>query len=93
MLVPASQYDDTPAMALCIQYRDSSDGLVEYAEVIEPDRVRTFVEGTLTGIDGRDADYLNPLGFVPFVEVQHLKNRSSARRSHLPEGHPGCSMR
>lgn len=73
MLVPTSQYDDTPAMAVYIEYRDTADGLCEYAEVIEPDRVRTFYEGSLVGVGGRDAEYVNPLGFVPFVESQHIR--------------------
>jgi hypothetical protein len=73
MLVPKGQYDATPALALYIEYRDVSGGLVEYAEAITDTSVRTFVDGVLAGVDGREPEYLNPLGFVPFVEVHHIR--------------------
>lgn len=77
LLVPSGQYDAAPKLALYIEQRAGKDGPVEYAEAIEPGRVRTFVGGVPQGVDGRDPDYTNPLGFVPFVEVQHIRTGAS----------------
>lgn len=74
MLVRGSQFDDTPAMSIWIEQRMNSDGeTFEYAEVITPESVRTFADGEPAGIDERKAEYTNDLGFVPFVEVNHLE--------------------
>lgn len=73
MLVESGQYDSAPALALWIEHREGDDGPVEYAEVTEPGRVRTFVEGEPMGVDGREPEYPNELGFVPFVECYHLR--------------------
>lgn len=73
LLVESGQYDDTPALAIWIEHRQSKDGPVEYAEVIDPQSVRTFWAGEPAGIEGRSPEYPNELGFVPFVEVRHLE--------------------
>lgn len=73
MLVRAGQYDPTPHMAIQVEARRSAAGqLYEYAEVITPDWVRTFKDGEPDGVDGRDPEYPNALGFVPLVERHHL---------------------
>lgn len=68
MTVRSGTYDRTPRLGLIVEHRNG----VEYAEVIEPDRIRTFLGGQPAGIDGRPPEYLNALGFVPIVETQHL---------------------
>lgn len=74
MLVESGQYDSTPRLALWLESREDGDGeIVEYAEVIEADRVRTFADGEPLGVDGREPEYRNELGFVPFVECYHMR--------------------
>lgn len=74
MTVRSGQYDATPRLGIIIEQRRGATGdLYEYAEVIEPDRVRTFANGEPVGIDGREPEYTNELSFVPLVEVQHLR--------------------
>ncbi len=54
MLVRNGQYDPTPRLAFVIEERTNDAGeKYEYAEVIEPARVRTFVDGEPMGVDGR----------------------------------------
>jgi len=64
----ASMYDTTPALALFVY---SLDNETELAEVLEPTRVRTFINGQLTGVAGRPAQYPNKLGFVPMTVAMH----------------------
>lgn len=73
MLIRSGQYDTTPRLAIIVErrYNDAGDEY-EYAEVIEPDRVRTYADGQPAGVDGRDPEYANALGFVPIVERHHL---------------------
>jgi hypothetical protein len=73
MLIPGGQYDSTPSMAIWVEFRETDSGPVEYAEVVEPGRVRTFVDGEALGVDGREPEYPNELGFVPFVECYHMR--------------------
>lgn len=73
MLVTSGQYSKTPKMALTIRQQGSGSDAYEYAEVIEPERIRTYRSGEPYGYDGREAEYPNELGFVPFVEVQHKR--------------------
>lgn len=74
MLVASGQYDSTPAMSLWVEKRaDVTGETFEYAEVIEPGRVRTFRDGRPTGFDGREEEYVNELKFVPFVEARHIE--------------------
>lgn len=73
MLVEADEYDSTPVMAIWIEHRTVAGAIVEYAEVIEPGRVRTFLDGMPKGVAGRLPEYPNELGFVPFVEVAHME--------------------
>lgn len=74
LLVASGQYDSTPAMSLWVERRAEATGeAFEYAEVIEPERVRTYKDGAPTGFDGREPEYVNELKFVPFVEVRHIE--------------------
>lgn len=74
MLTHAHQYDDEPAMSIWVEEREDNAGeTFEYAEVIDPLAIRTFRNGEPTGFDGREPEYRNELGFVPFVEIEHLK--------------------
>ena len=63
LAIATSNWDDRPKMLISL----SRDGEDEIAEVIEPTRVRTFVNGQAMGINGNEASYANPLGMVPFV--------------------------
>jgi|FLYN01.1.fsa_nt_gi hypothetical protein len=74
MLVRTGQYDPTPRLAIIVETRQNADGeRYEYAEVIEPTRIRTFIDGELMGVDGRESEYPNALGFVPVVEREHIR--------------------
>jgi hypothetical protein len=72
MLVESSLYDRTPRMALTVQTVEVDGRDAEYAEVIEAQRVRTYVDGVQKSVGGRPAEYPNPRGVVPFVEVRHI---------------------
>ncbi len=68
------QYDDTPLLSIWVEMRlDSAGEKYEYAEVIDAESVRTFANGQPYGFDEREAEYANELGFVPYVEVCHIK--------------------
>lgn len=74
LLVRSGQYDTTPRMAIIVEQRcDDGADEYEYAEVIEPTRVRTYRNGEPYGYDGRESEYSNELGFVPVVERHHMK--------------------
>lgn len=53
-----------PTQSIYVEER----GDVQYAEVIDAERVRLFVDARL------EREYDNPLGFVPYVEVRHIEN-------------------
>lgn len=72
LVVGRSLYDQTAALSLYVDKRRIGGDLVEYAEVITPETVRTFVDGALTGVGGRPATYPNLLQAVPYVEVKHI---------------------
>ena len=78
MLVERGVYDATPRAALWVERLDNpgipyiKGDTYEHAEVIEPERIRTYANGRPYGFDGRPAEYANELGFVPFVEVKHI---------------------
>ena len=73
MLVGMGMYDNDPDMAIFLERRDGADGEFEYAEIIEPSRIRTYANGALTGFDDREPEYKNELGFVPYVEARHIE--------------------
>ena len=75
MLFSEALYDDDPTMALMVDQRcePRSDEDYEYAEAVTPDYIRTFKDGEPFGFDGREAEYPNELGFVPFVEIEHIR--------------------
>jgi hypothetical protein len=61
-------------MSLWVEKRcDAAGKDFEYAEVITAEAVRTFAGGTPKGFEDREAEYKNELGFVPFVEADHIK--------------------
>lgn len=73
LLVGTAQYDATPHLAICVETRTDETGKeFEYAEVVTAEQVRTFRDGEAWEFDGRKAEYPNELGFVPFVEVDHI---------------------
>ena len=72
MLIRGAHYDPAPAAGIIAEQRVGRTGPYEYAEVIEPARIRTFVNGRLTGIDGREAEYENVVGAVPLIERHHM---------------------
>lgn len=77
MLIRKSQYDDTPDMALVIETREDAEGKqFEYGEVITPETIRTYHDGMPQGFDDRAPNYANELGFVPFVEIYHIRTGS-----------------
>lgn len=71
MVLPigGSVYDPMLSMAIIVWMEMRDEKQVEVAEVIEPDRVRTFVGGRSKGIGSRDAEFASELGFVPVVDV------------------------
>lgn len=73
MLVSSQQYNKTPEMSIWVEQREGSQGMFEYAEVITPEAVRTFYDGQPYGFDDREPEYRNELGFVPLVEVEHIR--------------------
>lgn len=74
ILEAESDYDDTPKLAIQIEIKQDADGTAyEYAEVYTPDIIRTYRDGVLTGFNDREPEYKNELGFVPFVEVNHIE--------------------
>jgi len=72
LLIGSSIYDTEPDMAIWIEKMDDGKEF-EYAEVTTPELIRTFKNGTPFGFDGRDPEYKNELGFVPYVEVRHYE--------------------
>lgn len=73
MLVYGSPYDADPAMSIYCEHRTEAGAICEHAEIITPDEVRTYRDGQLVGVAGRDGSYRNELGFVPYVEVRHIE--------------------
>jgi hypothetical protein len=73
LLVSSGAYDATPKLAITVCQRGSGPEAYEYAEVIDPEKVRTFKNGDPFGYDDRQPEYPNELKFVPFVEVQHKR--------------------
>ena len=74
MLVYNSPYSMASDMAIWIEQRDGEDGQYEYAEVITPERIRTFKDGSPFGYFGASPEYTNKQGVVPIVEVVHIKD-------------------
>ncbi len=74
MVVPYSVYSNEAALSFYIDMRrDETGKYFQYAEVITPERIRTYADGVLMSIGGRPAEYPNDLGIVPYVEVQHME--------------------
>jgi len=68
-----------PAMAIWVETKMEGGEEHEYAEVITPDWIYTYWDGEPSGIgwvneEGETEEgWPNELGFVPFVEVHHIK--------------------
>lgn len=78
VLQATGRYNPTPRLALVVrQERDENGDLHEYAEAVDAERIRTYRDGEPFGYDGRDPEYANDLGFVPFVKVQHINEGST----------------
>lgn len=88
LLVPSGQYDATPAMAIYIEARRVSGRAVEYAEVITPGEIRTYLDGQPASISGRPTFYPNALGFVPFVEVRHIETGAALGEATFQKAMP-----
>lgn len=74
MTIEAGDYDGTPAIGFIVEDRtDEAGKKYEYTEVITASAVRTFRDGQPWPFGGRDAEYINELGFVPVVEAEHIK--------------------
>ncbi len=76
MIDPADtgDYDRTPTISFIVEDRiDEAGEKYEYAEVITASDVRTFRDGQPWPFGGREANYVNELGFVPLVEAEHIK--------------------
>lgn len=74
LLIETGAYDPSPATAIAIETKlDDAGSEFEYSEVITAETIRTFSNGVPTGFDGRENEYQNELGFVPYVEVEHIK--------------------
>lgn len=65
-------YADKPAIAFWIEKREDEKGSYEYAEVITPEKIRTYRDGIPFGFDEREPEYANEQGVVPIVEVFHI---------------------
>lgn len=74
MLVKSSDYNQRVAMSIYIEKRHNRSGEeYEYAEIITPEMIRTFNNGRPEMYDGREAEYPNELGEVPYIEVEHIR--------------------
>lgn len=74
LLIPANEYDSTPALSFYVEERiDETGGTFEYAEVIDPVVIRTFKNGTPQSYGSREAEIVNEVKFVPYVEVRHIE--------------------
>jgi len=76
MLVGNSIYTDQTEMAIWVEELDDGKPF-EYAEIITPESIRTFKDGIPTCFDGREEEYKNEIGFVPYVESAHINTGSS----------------
>lgn len=67
LLVASGRYNQTPRLAIMLA---ASEGKEE-ATVIDPQRIRTFINGEPAGIDGRPPAYANALGYVPIAPCKN----------------------
>jgi len=78
MLIGMRAYDSTPDMSIMVEKREDITGeTFEYSEIVTAELIRTFANATPTGFDGRDPEYKNELGFVPYVEIRHKETGKS----------------
>ena len=89
LLVGNGRYDPTPRLAIWVEETEDARGEVfEYAEVIDAGAIRTFRDGEPAGFEGREAEYPNELGFVPFVEVRHIETGEALGESTFQKAIP-----
>ena len=74
LLVYGGEYTAHPAMSIWVEKRGSGDDEWEFAEVITPEKIRTFRDGAEESFDDRDGDAVNLIGKVPYFEVLHMEN-------------------
>ena len=70
--IPANDYDPRLKMAILVGESWHKREKLEVVEVIEPDRVRTYVDGKLTGLGGRKDTFPNALGEVNIIDVPFI---------------------
>jgi len=73
VLIVGGMYDQTPSLALTVLRQSDGNGEYEYAEVITPDKIRTYRDGEPFGYEGRREEYKNALGFVPYAEAGYIR--------------------
>ncbi len=64
-----------PNLAIQIEMFADGDTDFEYAEVITPDAIRTYKDGQLFDY-GMGHTRINPVGFIPFIETQHIRENN-----------------
>jgi len=74
MPIYSDQYISQAEMVIYVEDRGIGEQAYEYAEVTTVDLIRTFKDGEPHGFDGRDPEYKNKLGFVPYIQVKHIEN-------------------
>ncbi len=72
MLVNQGINDDSTAMSIYLEKRTIDGDEVEYAEVITPTEIRTFLNGTEM-MDENGEEWTNTLQAVPYFEVRHIE--------------------
>ena len=70
--IPTSDYEPRLSMAIITGKSWQSGKEVEVVEVIEPERVRTYVDGKLTGLGGRKGTFPNSMGEVNIIDVPFI---------------------
>lgn len=74
MLIYEGEYSNIPNLAFCVEHKEDEIGMFEYAEVITPEKIRTYRDGVLTGFDDRKPEYKNEQGIIPIVEILHIND-------------------
>ncbi|TXH11549.1 MAG: hypothetical protein E6R03_14275 [Hyphomicrobiaceae bacterium] len=93
MLVETNRYNRTPMLGFWLEHQHNDKGeLQEYAEVITPDEIRTFIDGKPAGIDGRPERYPNALGSCRWWKSSTRRRGRSWVNAPINSPSP-CSMR
>ena len=76
ILIYPSVPGEPPLMSIWVEQRGHGDNSAEWAEVITPDRIRTFFDGQpefAVWEEDEEEGWPNELEFVPYVEVKHIE--------------------